>query len=129
VTELEFLPQPYVNSILEKPHIFIACICTEFSQALLMPYESFVILLKSRSHTHHPHRHYPYTRVGVETCHPSRSIQKYFTPTLGGNTKKIYIPYRLPQNKCSKLLLLSLKYFHCSREAWVMQKLFKKRKY
>jgi hypothetical protein len=123
--EIEFLPQPYMNARLGKPHIITACICTEFSQALLIPYESFVRLLKS-SHVHTTHiGTTPTLGVGAKTCHPS--IQKCFTPTLGENTKNIL--YRLPQNKCSKFLLLSLKYFHCNREAWAMKKLFKKRKY
>jgi hypothetical protein len=54
MTEFEFLPQPYVNARLGKLHIFSTCICIEFSQALLMPYESFVILL-NQDHVHTTH--------------------------------------------------------------------------
>jgi hypothetical protein len=86
--ELEFLPPPYMNARLRKPHIITACICAEFSQALLIPYENFVILLKSRSRTPTHIGTTPTLEVGAKTCHPSRSIQKYFIPTMRGNTKK-----------------------------------------
>jgi hypothetical protein len=55
-----------------------------------MPYERFVILLKSRSRTHHAHMHYSYTGGRRITCFSSRSTKKCFTPTLGENTKKIF---------------------------------------
>jgi hypothetical protein len=60
--KLEFLPEPYMmfrlgNLLL----IYAAGFSIEFSQALLMPYERFVMLLKSRSRTHHPYMHYSYT--------------------------------------------------------------------
>ena len=59
---------------------------------------------------------------------PFRSTQKYFTPTLGVNTKKI-CPIGYPPNKCSKFLLLSLKSFIAEKKHVAMQKLFiKKRK-
>jgi hypothetical protein len=59
--KLEFLPKPYIIFRLGiLPHI-CCLLCVEFSQALLMPYKRFVMLLKSRSHTHHPHMHYFYT--------------------------------------------------------------------
>ena len=61
MTKLEFLPEPYMIFRLGKlPHI-CCLLCIEFSQALLIPYERFVMLLKSRSRTHHPHMHYSYT--------------------------------------------------------------------
>ena len=80
-----------------------------------MPYERFVILLKSRSRTHHPHMHYSYTVVGAKTCFPSRFTQKCFTPTLGENTKNML--HRFPSNICSKFLLLSLQQLLCRKEA------------
>jgi hypothetical protein len=62
MTKLEFLPEPYMIFRLGKPFTHICCfLCIEFSQALLMPYERFVMLLKSRLGTHHPHMHYSYT--------------------------------------------------------------------
>jgi hypothetical protein len=62
MTKLEFLPKPDMIIRLGKLSlIFAACFCIEFSQALLIPYERFFMLLKSRSHTHHPHIHYSYT--------------------------------------------------------------------
>jgi hypothetical protein len=59
--KLEFLPKP--KMIFRIGNLLLICclICIEFGQALLMPYEGFVMLLKSRSHTHHPHMHYSYT--------------------------------------------------------------------
>jgi hypothetical protein len=63
MTKLEFLPEPYMLIRLGKlPHIYVACFCIEFCQALLMRYEKFDMLLKSRPRTHHPHMHYSYTR-------------------------------------------------------------------
>jgi hypothetical protein len=126
--ELEFLPQLYMNARLRKPHIITTWICTEFSQALLIPYESFVILLKSRSHTHHPYRNYSYTGSRRQNM-PSIQIHLKLFYSYTRRKHQKYIPYKLPQNKCSKFLLLPLKYFHCNREAWAMQKLLKKRKY
>ena len=62
MTKLEFLLEPYILFRIGKlPHI--CCLfCVEFSQALLMPCERFVMLLKSRSRTNHPNMHYSYTR-------------------------------------------------------------------
>ena len=54
MTKLEFPPEPYMLFRLEKLHIYAACFCIEF------PYDRFVMLLKSRSHTHHPNMHYSY---------------------------------------------------------------------
>jgi hypothetical protein len=63
MTKLKFLTEPYMMFRLGKISlIHAACFCIEFSKALLMPYEIFVMLLKSRSRTHHPHMHYSYTR-------------------------------------------------------------------
>ena len=60
MTKLEFLPKPIMIRIGNLP--LICCLLSiEFSQALLMPFERFVMLLKSRSRTHHPHMHYSYT--------------------------------------------------------------------
>jgi hypothetical protein len=95
MTKLEFLPEPYMILRLRKPFTHICCLfCTEFSQALLMPYERFVMLLKSRSRTHHPHMHYSYTRSRRNNMPFHQDPPKiYFTPTLGVNTKNI--PYRI----------------------------------
>ena len=78
MTKLEFPPEPYMLFRLEKLHIYAACSCIEFCKALLMPNERFVMLLKSRSCTHHPHMHYSYTGVGAKICLPSRSTPKIF---------------------------------------------------
>jgi hypothetical protein len=61
MTKLEFLPKP--NMIFKIGNLPLICclLSIEFSQALLMSYERFVMLLKSRSHTHHPHMHYSCT--------------------------------------------------------------------
>jgi hypothetical protein len=60
MTKLKFLPKP--NKIRIGNFPLICCLlCIEFGQALLMPYERFVMLLKSRSRTHYLHVHYSYT--------------------------------------------------------------------
>jgi hypothetical protein len=62
MTKLEFLPEPnMLISRLGKLSLIYYLLCIEFDQALLMPYERFIMLLKSRSRTRHPHVHYSYT--------------------------------------------------------------------
>ena len=87
ITKLEFPPEPYMLFRLEKlPHI--CCLLLHWVlSSFVDPYERFVMLLKSRSRTHHPNMHYSYTGVGARTCLPFRSTQKCSTPTLGVNTK------------------------------------------
>jgi hypothetical protein len=90
-TKLEFLPEPYMIFRLGKLSlIYAACICIEFSQAFLMPYERFVMLLKSRSRTHHPHMHYSYTGVGATTCHSIEIHPKIFNSYTGSEHQKKY---------------------------------------
>ena len=59
--KLEFLPEPHMLFRLGKlPLIcclFLHCVLSRFVD----PYERFVMLLKSRSLTHHPNVHYSYT--------------------------------------------------------------------
>jgi hypothetical protein len=68
-----------------------------------MPYERFVILLKSRSHYTYHHSH-----------HSILFRPKYFTPTLGGNTQNI--PLRFPSNKCSKVFVVISPKIFCMRK-------------
>jgi hypothetical protein len=86
--KLEFLSEPYMILRLGKPFTHICyLVCIEFSQALLMPYERFVMLLKSRSRTHP-------LGVGDTICHSIKICpKKYFTPTLKVNTYNT--PYRI----------------------------------
>jgi hypothetical protein len=93
--KLKFLPQPYIIHRLGKTSTHICCLLYfELSHASLMPYERSVMLLKSRSRTHHPHMHYSYIRGRHKNMafhlNPSK---KYFTSTLGVNTKNI--PHRI----------------------------------
>jgi hypothetical protein len=61
LTKLEFLPR-VIYDIYTRKFLLICCLlCIEFGQVLLMPHQRFVMLLKSRSHTHYPHMHYSYT--------------------------------------------------------------------
>jgi hypothetical protein len=62
MTKLEFLAQPYMLFRLGKlPHI--CCLLLHYVlSSFVDPYEKFVMLLKSRSRTHHPNMHYSYTR-------------------------------------------------------------------
>jgi hypothetical protein len=110
MTKLEFLPEPYMMFRLEKPFSHICCLlCIEFSQVLLMPYERFVMLLKLRSRTHHPHMHYSYT--GSRRNNMSFHLDSLKNVLLLHYewTQKNPIGYIL--NKCSKFLLLSFKSF------------------
>jgi hypothetical protein len=64
--KLEFLPEPYMTFRLEKLPLICCLVYIKFGQALLMPYERFFMLLKSRLRMHHSHMHYFYTGgVGV----------------------------------------------------------------
>jgi hypothetical protein len=70
MTKFEFLPEPIMLIFrLGKLSLLCYLLCTEFGQALLMPYEKFVMLLKSRSRTHHLHMHYSYTRGRRKNMH------------------------------------------------------------
>jgi hypothetical protein len=93
MTKLKFLPEPYMIHRLGKISTHICCLLYfKFSQASLMPYKRSVLLLKSRLRTHHPHMHYSYN--GGRRKNMSFHLnppKKYFTPTLGVNTKK-YTP-------------------------------------
>ena len=77
---------------LEKlPHICFLLLHWVLS-SFIDPYERFVMLLKSRSRTHHIYLlllHWKYAK----TCLPSRSTQKCSTPTLGVNTKTCLIGF------------------------------------
>jgi hypothetical protein len=90
MAKLEFLPEPNMLIFrLGKLPLICYLFCIEFGQALLIPYERFLILLKSRSHTHHPHMHYSYTGSRRKNMHSIQIQQKCFTPTLGVNNKNI----------------------------------------
>ena len=93
MTKLEFPLEPYMLYRLGKlPHI--CCLLLHWVLSNFVdPYERFIMLLKSRSRTHHPNMHYFYTGVGAKTCLPSRSTKKCFTPTLGVNTKTCLIGF------------------------------------
>jgi hypothetical protein len=88
MTKPEFLPEPYMIFRLGKlPLIYAACSCFEFSQALLMSYERFLKLLKSRSHTHHPHMHYSYTGGRCKNIPFHLDPPKNILLLMGVNTK------------------------------------------
>jgi hypothetical protein len=91
-----------------------------------MPYERFLMLLKSRSRTYHPYMHYSYTGVGAKTCLPSRSTQKCFLPHWKW-TPKIF-PIGYSTNKCSKFFLIYLKKFCCRKGTWGYTKVIHKKR-
>jgi hypothetical protein len=83
-----------------------------------MPYERFVMLLKSRSRTHHPRMHYSYT-WGRRKNMPSIWIHpKMFYTYTRGKHKIMLDRFFYPPNKCSKFLLISLSKFCCRKETW-----------
>jgi hypothetical protein len=128
MTKLEFLTEPYMILRLENLSlIYDACFCIEFSQALLMPYERFVMLLKSRSRKHHPHMHYFYTGSWRKNTPFHLDPPKNVLLLHWEWTPEIY-PTGYTPNKYSKFLLLSLKSFVAEKRHVAMQKLFIKKK-
>ena len=127
MTKLEFLPKPYMLFRLKKlPLIYMLLVLHWVLSRFVDPYERFVMLLKSRSCTHHPHMHYSNTmgRHNNMPFHldPPKNVSLLhweWTP------KTFLIGY--PPNKCSKFLLLSLKSFVVEKKHWAMQKLFIKK--
>ena len=76
----------YDMKIKENFHSYMLLAVHWVQSSFVDPYERFVMLLKSRSCTHHIYLlllHWEYAK----TCFPFRSTQKCSTPTLGGNTK------------------------------------------
>ena len=93
-TKLEFPPEPYILFRLGKLSRICCLLLHWVLSSFVDPYERFVMLLKSRSRTHHPHMHYSNTG-GRRKKHviSSRSTQKCFTLILRVNTKNM--PYRI----------------------------------
>ena len=123
MTKLEFPPEPYMLFRLGNFHIYAACFCIEFCQALLTLMRgchAFKIKI-----TYTPHIPAAPTLGVCKTCLPSRFTQKC-SPTLGVNTKHV-CQVSHPPNKCSKFLLLSLKSFVAEKRHGAMQKLFIKK--
>jgi hypothetical protein len=90
MTKLEFPPEPYLLFRLGKLS-YICCLLLHWVlSSFVDPYERFVMLLKSRSHTHHPHiLAAPTLGVGAKTCLPSRSTQKCSIPTWRWTQKNV----------------------------------------
>jgi hypothetical protein len=97
MTKLEFLPKPYMMFRIGKLSlIYVACFCIEFCQALLMPYERFVILLKSRSRIHHPHMHYFYTEGRRKTYHSIQIHPKiFYSYTRSEHQKNMFVRFSI----------------------------------
>ena len=124
--KLEFLLEPYMLFRLGKLHICCLLLYWVLS-SFVDPYERFVMLLKSRSRTHHLDMHYSYTRVGAKTCLSSRFTRKCFTPTLGANNKNILDRFSIHQiNAPSSCWYLSQS-FVAEKRHRAMQKLFIKK--
>jgi hypothetical protein len=60
--KLEFLPKSYMLFRLGKLSFKYCLQLHKVVSSFVELYERFVMLLKSRSHTHCPHMRYPYTR-------------------------------------------------------------------
>ena len=119
MTKLEFPPEPYMLFRQEKLSHICCMLLHWVLSSFVTLYERFIMLLKSRSHTHHPNMHYSYTGVGTKICLPFRTTQKHYTPTLGWTTKTCLIGFSIHQINAPK--------FCCKEEAWAMQKLFIKK--
>jgi hypothetical protein len=92
-----------------------------------MLYERFVMLLKSRSRTHHPLMHYSYTGGRRKNMSFHLDPPKNVLLLHWEKTPKIF-PIGQPSNKCSEFLLLSLKSFVTEKKHVAMQNLFIKKK-
>ena len=125
MTKCEFLPKPNIFILrLGKIPLICCLFCIEFSQSLLMPYERFVMLLKSRSRTHQPHMHYSYTggRRKNMPFHLDPPKKLFYSYTRSKHQK--YTLKDIPQINAPKFLLLSLKSFVAEKKHVAMQKLF-----
>ena len=76
------------------------------------PYERFVILLKSRSRTHHPHMHYSYTGGRRKNMPSIQTHPKMFYSYTGSEPKNMFVRFfthqiNAPSSCCylSKVLL------------------------
>ena len=109
MTKLEFLPEQNMIFRLRKlPLIYAACIALSLVKLCWCLYESFVMLLKSRSCTHHPHMHYSYTG-GRRKNMPSILIHsKMFYSYTGGEHKNMLVRFSIHQiNALSSYYYLS----------------------
>ena len=126
MTKLEFPPEPHMLFRLEK-HLHICCLLFHWVlSSFVDSFERFVMLLKSRSRTHHPHMHYSYTRGRSKNMSFHLDPPKNVLLLHWEWTPKIYL-IGYPPNKCSKFLLLSLKSFVAEKRHGSMQKLFIKK--
>ena len=106
-------------------HIYAACFALILS-SFVDPYERFVMLLKSRSRTLHPHMHYSYTGSRRKNMPFHLDPPKNVLLQHWEKTPKIFLIGYLP-NKCSKFLLLSLKSFVAvKRSMWLCKSYSKK---
>ena len=128
MTKLEFLLEPQMLFRLGKFSLICYLFCIEFSQALLMSYERFIIILKSRSHTHTTSIcTTPTLGVGAKTCHSIQICSKMFYSYTRSEHQKHACQIFHPPNKCSKFLLLSLSKFCCRKVAWGYAKVIQKK--
>jgi hypothetical protein len=119
MTNLEFLQESYMMFRLEKPFTHICyLLCIEFSQVLLMHYERFVMLLKSRSCIHHPHMHYSYTGSKPNDMLFHLDSLKNILLLHWKWIPKIY-PIGYTPNKCSKFLCYPSKVLLQRRGMWL----------
>jgi hypothetical protein len=86
-----------------------------------MSYDRFVMLLKSRSRTHHPHMHYFYIGDRRKNMPFHLDPSKNVLLLHWEETPKTYLT-GFPLNKCFKFLLLSLKSFVAEKKHVAMQK-------
>ena len=123
MTKLEFPPEPYMLFRLEKLPQICCLLLYWVLSSFVDPYERSIMLLKSRSRTHHPDMHCCYTGVGAKTCLPSRSTQKCSTPTLGVNPKTCLLGF-----SSTKVLIDLSQSFIVEKRHGALQMLFKSKK-
>ena len=127
MTKLKFPPEPYMLIRLGKlPHI--CCLLLHWVlSSFVDPYERFVLLLKSRSRTHHPHMHYSYTRGRCKNMPFHLDPPKNVLLLHWGWTPKIFFIDIHQINAPSSSCCLS-KVFVAEKKHGAMQKLFIKKK-
>jgi hypothetical protein len=105
---------------LEKPSTYVTCICIEFGQTL-WPLLTNLSCSQDQDHVHSTYICCSYTGAR-NNMFPIHS--KIFYSYIGNRHKNMFVRINAPSScKC-----LSLKVLVAEKEAWAMQKLFKKRR-
>ena len=127
MTKLEFPPEPYMLSRLGKPPHICCLLLHWVLSSFVDPYERFVMLLKSRSRTHHPHMHYSNTGGRCKNMRLHLDPQKNVLLLRWVWTQNMLDRFFMHQiNTPSSCCYLSK--FCCRKETWGYGKVIHKKK-